>query len=336
MSASVGASDCAAQVTSTRSHKHLQSRSHRAPPSDRGHEITSDRKPFQVHWFTGVTELPIDEVLDYVSGICGATLVPLSYGRQGYRSAYQAVELPGFMVLHEPGADNMPAVCVVVPGESCEVLGWDNLRELSAPFKPTRVDLAFDDFPFSPREVKKLVLNGYARTRAQRHTVKWHEDFAEIEDGIIGETVSLGSRGSNNFFRCYNSRGFDRGELELKGAMAVAAYELLQASISKARTMAIGFLRNFIDFVDPSTDTNKSRQAPLPRWLFWYRLVKKARVELPPRPVQTLDRLWTWFEKQLSPAVSLLASADISRLHESMHQAEQRWTMQQKGMLGAA
>jgi len=258
----------------------------------------------------------------------------------GYRSAYQAVELPGLMVLCDPGdPDNMPPICLVVPGESCEALGWQGLQALSAPFKPTRVDLAFDDFPFSPSEVKALILNGSVRTRAQRHTVKYYEDFAKTDEGNLepSQTVSLGSRGSSAFFRCYNSRGFNRGELELKGERAVAAYELLQSPLDLAREMAISFMRGFVDFVDPDSDSNKSRQECLLRWMVWFRWVARSKFQLPPRPAQTLERVWTWFERQLSPILGVLFHDDSGRFLDSVEQAEQtRWTDRHRLLLGCA
>lgn len=299
------------------------------------------RDPFRVHWFTGVSYLPEGDVMHHVAESAGVapSFTELRFGRMGYRSAWESMNVPGLLVLSDPGEpDTMPPTCVVVPGEVCEALGWDRLRALSSPFKPTRVDLAFDDFPFTPSEVKSMVLGDSARTRAHRTTLKFHEDFKDTTDDDLTphQTVSLGSRGSAAFFRCYNSRGFDRGELELKGVRAVAAFDLLQAPLHQARELAIGFLRAFIDFVDPATDTNKSRQAPLPKWLFWYRLVQKAEVELPPRPVQTFRRAWDWVERQVAPVAALLASADVTRFHRMMLHAENRWTDRHRLLLASA
>lgn len=302
---------------------------------------TPPRDPFRVHWFTGTSHLPDGDTLQHVADSAGVpeTFTALRFGRMGYRKARELDGVPGLLVLSEPGdPDTMPPTCVVVPGEACEALGWDRLRALSSPFKPTRVDLAFDDFPFTPSEVKSMVVGGSVRTRAQRSTLKFHEDFKDTTDDDLTpyQTVSLGSRGSSAFFRCYNSRGFDRGELELKGLRAVAAFELLQAPLHLAREMAISFLRAFIDFVDPTTSTNKSRQDVLPKWLFWYRLVQKARVELPPRPVLTLQRAWDWVERQVAPVAALLASADVTRFHRTMLHAENRWTDRHRLLLAAS
>lgn len=313
-----------------------QPRSRRAPPSDRGYEITKRARHFQIHWFTGTTELPVDDVLSYVHEVSGASFLVLPYGRQGYRSAYQALELPGLVVLHNPGADNMPSVCVVVPGEACEALGWDGLQKLSAPFKPTRVDFAWDDFPFTPREVKRLILRRSVRTRARRKTTKWHEDYADLDDGLIGETVTLGGRASEQFLRCYNSRGFDRGELELKGDLAAAAYDLLQGTLKDACVAALGFLRRFIDFVDPTTDANKSRQELLPEWAAWLLKVEKAVLDLPPRPIDTLAHVADWFTRQVAASAALLRRAyGPDALDQLISDGEQRWTRRHRLMLGA-
>jgi hypothetical protein len=325
---------------SEHAHAHMSAISS-APLTDRGHKVTSEaRVPFQVHWFTGVSYLSAEDTLQHVHDVAGASLLALRFGRMGYKSAYQAVELPGLMVLCDPGEpDTMPSVCLVVPGESCEALGWQRLQALSAPFKPTRVDLAFDDFPFSPSEVKALILNGSVRTRAQRHTVKYHEDFAKTDEGSLepSQTVSLGSRGSSAFFRCYNSRGFNRGELELKGERAVAAYELLQSPLDLAREMAISFMRGFVDFVDPDSDSNKSRQECLLRWMVWFRWVARSNFQLPPRPAQTLERVWNWFDRQLASMVAVLNESDSSRFNTALVSArDQRWTAKHRLLLGCA
>ncbi len=295
-----------------------------------------DRQPFQVHWFTGVTHLSAEETFSHVHQVTGASFMVLPNGRMGYRSAYQTPELPGLAVLCDPGdPDNMPPICMVVPGDACEALGWQNLQTLTAPFKPTRVDAAFDDFPFSPREVKKLIFDGSVRTRAQRHTVKWHEDYANIEEGLIGETVTLGSRGSNQFFRCYNSRGFVRGELELKGELAELAYELLQSPLDQAREIALSYMRRFLDFVDSESNTNKSRQALLPAWAAWLESVQKAALDLSPRPVQTLERLWDWSKRQLAPVLAVLNASDPLGFASLLDHGETRWRTKHRLLLGA-
>lgn len=329
-----GASAGVAEAAATTPHTHAHTRTTSAPPTDRGHEITEPpRQPFQVHWFTGTAYLSAEDTFAHVHEVSGASLLAKPYGRNGYRSAYEAVELPGLMVLCDPGEpDTMPPVCIVVPGDSCESLGWQGLQALSAPFKPTRVDLAFDDFPFTPQEVKTLVLSDSVRTRAQRHTLKWHEDYSKG----LGETVSLGGRGSAQFFRCYNSRGFNRGEFELKGELAVAAYELLQSPPDLAREMALSFVRRFIDFVEPSTSTNKTRQTLLPAWAAWIEHVQKAVIDLSPRPVSTLKTLWEWSKRQLAPVLAVLNTSDPSAFDFLLQHGQTRWTDRHRLLLGGA
>ena len=107
MSASVGVSVSASSREQTQTQREQQSGSRRTPPSDRGYEITKRSKLFQVHWFTGTTELPVDEVVSYVHEVSGASFLVLPCGKLGYRSAFQALELPGLLELHNPGAANM-------------------------------------------------------------------------------------------------------------------------------------------------------------------------------------------------------------------------------------
>ncbi len=339
MSSLVGSSVSATTSEAQRQTKQ-QARARRTPPTDRGYKITQPPKsPFQAHWFTGTTELSVDEVLEHVHAATGASFLACRFGRQGYRAAYQAVELPGLVVLFEPGEpETMPPVCVVIPGESCEVLGWERLQKLTAPFKPTRVDFAFDDFPFCPAEVKRLVLGGAVRTRAKRRTLKWHEDYAKTDKNrvSVGETVTLGGRGSSQFFRCYNGRGFSRGELELKGPSAEAAYDLLQLPLDQARTVAITFMRRFLDFVAVSSARNMSRRKLLPAWAAWLEGLGKAVVELPPRPADTLERAETWIKSQVLAIAAVLRKAyGPVAFDRFISCGESRWTNKHRLMLGS-
>ncbi len=303
-----------------------QPRSRRAPPTDRGAKITAlvhtPRPPFQVHWFNGVCELPIEDLLEHAHGLTGCTFVRLPRGRWGYLSAYQAPELPGMVLLFEPTADEMPRCCLSLPGEACEVLGWDRLGSLTAPYKPTRVDFAFDDGPLTPKRFEYFVQHGYARTRARRNRMQVHHDYSPTG----GHTATLGTRQSSRFLRVYDRRGFNRMELELHDGYAEACYELLHIDPDRARAAALAMLRQFVDFIDPTDDKNRTRCRLLPWWEKWLRDVEKALVKLPPVPKMTQARAYAWMEKALSPVLSALRAASPSRFEEIIRDGVSRWT----------
>src|SRR5690606_29295790 len=99
----------------------------RTPPTDRGVQMSA-----AVHWLRGTTVQDVETVLSAVSSICGGlSFEVMPSGKYLYGSRYRSVE--GLTVLCDPyDPENMPAVCVEVPGAACEFLGAGKVRAIAA------------------------------------------------------------------------------------------------------------------------------------------------------------------------------------------------------------
>jgi len=271
------------------------------PATNRGVENT---EAFNVHWLTGTTYLDEIDVLDAVHRVTGgADFVRLKGGRNFYGTVYGTVG--GLKVLTDPlEPGTMPPVCVDVPGKACEFLGLAKVQELAAILKPTRVDLAFDGAPFTPAVLAAAVREGNIRCRAQVRT------FTEGLDGA-GDTLQLGSRSSSQQLVVYDRRGFTRSELRLKGERAELAYEALTGPPEALREAAMGWLSEFVGFVDASKDGNVSRAPALPFWEAFVAGVDRLRMSLSSGAALTLERTRAWIDAQVAPSLAMLEAAGV-------------------------
>lgn len=105
----------------------------------------------------------------------------------------------------------------------------------------TRLDIAFDHVPFTPKEQYAAYASGEVITRCR--SFKWLEN----EDG---NTFYLGSSKSDRLTRCYDRRGFTRLELQLRNAYAD---EVIQAMLDQREWLglAVSFLRGHADYTTP-------------------------------------------------------------------------------------
>lgn len=169
------------------------------PITNRGVENTSSsQQAFSVHWLTGTTHLPIEDTRKYMSTLLeGAGYVEFDYGINRYRK--MLVTLGGIKLLYDPALpDTMPPVCVVVPGQGCEILGLAKLQEVARILEPTRLDLAFDGAPFSPFFLYDQYKKGNVRTRVRAHDYVHPKTQKakhwSIERNPNGDTFYLGSK----------------------------------------------------------------------------------------------------------------------------------------------
>lgn len=278
--------------------------SQRPPSCNTGGKITDaiihvPRSMFGVHWLQGTTEAIADDLVeDFSNHLAQTNWEVRDRGSFGYRASY--VSSDGVQVHFNPSTAEMPASLVVVPGEVCETLGWERLRLLAMwGLKLTRVDLAFDHGDASPRTFRYFWLHGYARSRIRRSSCSYHES-------PDGTSFYIGAPGGTHRLVVYDRRGFNRAELRLKGKRAHAFLErgAFLGSLTDARMLGLGFLRDLIDFVDPASEANMSRRVVLGWWQRWLEGAARAYVAMPPRPSQRLARALTWLRTQAAPTIA--------------------------------
>ena len=277
------------------------------PVSDTGVHLT-------VHWLRGGTGEAIDDVVERVQALTGGGYVEShEWGRMMYRRHHSFVA--GLCVYFEPVAENMPPVLIDAPGAACELLGLEALRELFCNAELSRVDVALDGAGFTPREAASWVRSGNVRCKSKRR--KFFEDLGDGE----GETLMLGSRRSDRFLRVYDRRGFTRVELELKKEQARGFRSVLLAPLDEFTGLALGVLRDFVDFVDVSQDGNVSRAPLLASWEALVGHVERVKLVVSGRVAPTVERVVQWMEGQVSAMLAVYRRLgysldDLTRLGE--------------------
>ncbi len=258
-----------------------------APPtSNTGAEIT-------VHWLRGGFHQPVEDVLELVNSVTdGSYCESLDWGR--YMYGRQHVFLGGVVVYVDPKAPNMAPVMVDCPGSSCEQLGFEKLQVLFCNADLSRVDVAYDHAPFTPRAAAEWARAGNVRTRAKKK--KFEDDLGTGD----GETLKIGSRSSDHFLRVYDARGFTRVELEMKGAAARAFKSVLLSDADTFVHQAVGVLREFVDFVDRSSSANISRCGNLPSWELFTQGLERVKLRVAGVVVDSLERVADWLEGQVA------------------------------------
>lgn len=192
-----------------------------------------------------------------------------------------------------------------IPGQACDALSWEHYRALGellegnykGNYKFTRLDIAFDNVPFSPEQVEQAIKAGELRSLAKRETLAVHvSPFEKRDNGEIGTyTVELGSRTSERMIRVYNKRGFTRLEMETKEKRAnMIAGQLFRVfDTSHWQVVMLSHLRDYVDF-HPAWWAEFT-QGSFRAW---------ATVSSPKEISQ--NKLLRWFDKQVSPALSVL------------------------------
>lgn len=195
-------------------------------------------------------------------------------GARGYRSRkyYDCISI------HYDGRDDMGVWCEM-SGQGCRAfesfseLGWDKLFKfiLDNDLHMTRLDVAYDDHT-GVLDIQQVAED----TRRQRYiskSDKWsiQESGSTNEPDVVGLTVQIGSSRSAVLFRIYDKaveRGADDGqhwvriEMQLRDERA-AQFIQIPKPIGEA---FCGVLLNYLRYVVPSEDTNKSRWEMTDYW----------------------------------------------------------------------
>ena len=175
-----------------------------------------------------------------------------------------------------------------ISGSAIEKLGQDSLFRLLEAYQSyyseerdcedskfhwqcTRIDIAFDNVPFTPAMCRDSWLAGNVRTRS-------HPDSYDWRSNAEGDTFYMGKRISGRLIRVYNRRGPVRLELELKKKFSVPfVRNLAENGFMVLRETAVGTVRDMVDFIDVGSDSNKSRAALLDWWSLFVGDVERIR-----------------------------------------------------------
>jgi DNA relaxase NicK len=163
-----------------------------------------------------------------------------------------------------------------------------------------------------------------------------HQDSNDWHDNAEGATFYGGSRNSTRFMRVYDRRGPTRLELQLKGNYATSFIRHLSTEdYSNLPHLGIGYLRNFIDFIDRRSNTNISRCDLLPWWMRLVGDVEKIKVAtITVEEQHSFERSkLTEFYNRLLPTLYLVKHGLGRELEEDVEQASSRLKAKHKARL---
>ena len=300
--------------------------------------------PVSCHWFHGTTNIPLKEVLANLPKTLGfehllkgdfSNSFPDCWqelphgGFRGYTVSYRL--LKGISVCVNPERPEMK-VLILITGDGCELLGDDVLKRVFDEYfdegkgKVTRFDVAIDNCPFTPQQLYEEWKKDNVRTRCkapdpQKVEVKqgmegirthgWHSN-------VSGDTLYMGSRESSQYARCYDQRGFTRFELE---AHKARAHELARCYLSCDGTrgeIAMGAIREFVDFVDSTQSTKRTDCSLLPFWNDFVQGIDRLCTSVSQTVERTIERTKEWIENSVSATFYTYVSAIEGLEHQDL------------------
>lgn len=198
----------------------------------------------------------------------------------------------GVVVKAEPTmAVGRDYLCWELPGEWFELNGLERfarllgmIHETGCQWHLTRLDDAFDGVGFAPEQMYKLLEAGQVRSLAQRSTLKFERKPFGSRDGKdeAGDTCNWGRRGSGDFLRCYNKRGFTRLEHECRRDRAkIIGWQMVNTPVERWHVLALGHVRDFLDLVVRPDGVNVSRCTELqPCWAEFVGQVERFKMNV--------------------------------------------------------
>jgi DNA relaxase NicK len=272
---------------------------------------------FGIHWLNFTVHASREEafmIYDILFKSTFGDLEELGHGGKGFKEIFRG--LLEFKIYVTPSHETDDEYFFFeIAGQACELISWQYLQGLESLLSTNyknyyiykRIDLAFDNCPFTPLQVKQVVTEGSIRSLAKRKSLKIEESpFGLKDNGEEGtHTVYFGSRSSERMIRVYDKRGFTRLELELHDLRAdLVAKELFQADdISKWYEIMIGHLRDFIDL-----DT--------PWWVEFIGGLGRAWASVTKPKDIAIEKLINWIDHQVTPALSVVVDTQPEEVME--------------------
>lgn len=223
-------------------------------------------KEYMIDFLSITVHASVQECVDEYNLIFSHALGELAdqdHGAKGFSGLMTAAQ--GFQLKHNQGHEYRNYCSFVFPGNACKAVPpeffiafYRRLMRKEIRNKVTRIDLAFDEVPFTPRQFKEILEEddsfpekGLVRSLTQRDSLHWHEESLKVREDESGkgrDTCYFGSRQSERYLRVYNMRGPTRFEVEFKGIRAeFIAHDLLSNDEEKWIEIAMGHILDFID-----------------------------------------------------------------------------------------
>jgi DNA relaxase NicK len=248
---------------------------------------------YGVHWLSfvviGTKENAFTIYKSFFKDLFGE-LQSIGHGGRGFEEIWHSYL--EFKVYVSPRRKEIEYFHFEIPGQACECIPWQLLHDLEIYIKHeypdeyhyTRLDLAFDEMPFSPQDVEDAIRMQHVRSLAKKETLTIYKTpFGKKDNGEIGtHTVEFGSRMSERMIRVYNRRA------------DLVAKQIFNASdVSEWWPIMISHLRDYIDFNHEW-------------WNDFVNGIGRARAIVSSPKDKTAESMTRWLEKSVAVTLSVI------------------------------
>ncbi len=298
-----------------------------------------------IDWFT--CTLPDDdvEVAFKVLRMPRESFIKMERGLSWYAEQWRC----GNIVVLTKGLSSGMGCHVSMTGQGCRAYEarfgdvWVDLikRVKAANGHFTRLDNAIDDRKgyFTVDQVRSKVKSGEVKTVFKQ--ARGIEQYSlKRETGITGNTVYFGSPKSSLQVRIYDKakeQGQDgvvwnRIEIEARDERA----DELASKISEGKPLGeivLGVLSRYLNFIEPSSDTNKSRWLLCEWWSSFLCDVQKIRLTIE-RAVRTVVQVATWLDRQAASSLAIVKKVyGAGYIKQLLYSGEERFKERHLTML---
>ena len=270
----------------------------------------------RIHWLSITVYTNIDKIkefwVEHIKPYLGL-LDEVGHGAAGFRHMMKG--LAGSKLYHAPinNSSGKDYVHLVFPGQACDTLDTEAIRGivyvLNKKYQTnvTRLDVAFDNVPFSPHDFYAAICAENFRSLAKRESVRfdsspWQSQKSGNKMGC--STAYLGSRSSTRSLRVYDQRGYTRLEVEYHRERAnEVTKEVFPHFIENWPDLMVGHLLDFVDLVEDGEGE---------RLDFWESFIqgnKRAGLKISDAREADLNKTLNWIGRQVSPGLSVIADA---------------------------
>lgn len=298
------------------------------PCTSRGAQNTCETALIACVDWVSVTLKNVHDVHDVIDllGLPRDNFCDFPTGKYGYRSHARF----GHIAIYYDGRPNM-GIHVEISGQGCREFeqytkkDWSQFFALLLNFDVnfTRLDLAIDDFRgyFTIEQVIQKVKRGHVASRFRE--ARRHDSWKIATGENTGMTIYFGDASSRLQVRFYDkyreriSKGYEilegitfwnRVECQLRQERATSAAVILAHEHYNTGQLVMGILQNYIRFLVPGEDTNKSRWKTCKWWEEFLHCVEKLKLTQV-APDATIERSRSWVERQVSPTLAMLYEA---------------------------
>lgn len=254
-------------------------------------------------------------------GISESDLVLLDYGKYGYKSQYRF----GNIMILANGHNADMGIHISMSGEGCRQYEtilkrdgdiWIELMKKVSDNQGhfTRLDVALDSYSkhFTIDDIIKKVRNGEVKSymRDRRIIESYKVDISK------GATVYFGSPTSDIGIRIYDKAkeqevNYDwiRVELQCRDERADVLLKVIYRNnhfnLESLGATVSGVIKNYLNFIDPSNDKNKSRWSVSSFWTLFLGNVEKTKLTVE-NDKKTIEDKLEWLKKSVSPTMAIV------------------------------